>query len=192
METADPGRAEEARALAQSLRLCPGSRCRVTVAPRGRASADRRPGRADRPPGRGACPRCVRVRADDRAGHPPGPGPGAASSRPKPDDPTSRVTDWQPALAEALKSTAADAPVLGVVLLTDGRQNAPAAKRPSGRRPPGGAGRAGLPDPDRLDGPAARRGDRGGQGARIRLPRRRRQHRGDAQARRLRRAARSP
>ncbi len=46
----------------------------------------------------------------------------------KPDDPNGRETDWQPALAEALRSTAGDAPVLGVVLLTDGRQNVPAAE----------------------------------------------------------------
>jgi hypothetical protein len=42
----------------------------------------------------------------------------------KPDDPAALVTDWRPALAEALKGDGS-APVLGVVLVTDGRQNAP-------------------------------------------------------------------
>lgn len=41
----------------------------------------------------------------------------------KPDDPATSSTDWQPVLAGALRE--AEAPVLGVVLLTDGRQNAP-------------------------------------------------------------------
>jgi hypothetical protein len=43
----------------------------------------------------------------------------------KTDDPATQITDWQPVLAEALKSNQADAPALGIVLLTDGRQNAP-------------------------------------------------------------------
>src|SRR5262249_39646234 len=46
----------------------------------------------------------------------------------RPDDPGTQTTDWQPVLAEALKGSDAgteDAPVLGVVLLTDGRQNGP-------------------------------------------------------------------
>ncbi|SIO32298.1 hypothetical protein SAMN05444166_3779 [Singulisphaera sp. GP187] len=41
----------------------------------------------------------------------------------KPDDPATSTTDWQPVLAGALRES--DAPVLGIVLLTDGRQNAP-------------------------------------------------------------------
>jgi hypothetical protein len=49
------------------------------------------------------------------------------------DDPATLTTDWQPALDEALKETGSHAdaaPVLGVVLLTDGRQNGPADPRP--------------------------------------------------------------
>jgi hypothetical protein len=42
-----------------------------------------------------------------------------------PGDPSAQATDWQPALAEALKTTNDAAPVLGVVLVTDGRRNAP-------------------------------------------------------------------
>src|SRR5437763_1263213 len=41
----------------------------------------------------------------------------------KPDEPSALTTDWQPALAEALRD--GRSPVLGVVLLTDGRQNGP-------------------------------------------------------------------
>jgi len=47
------------------------------------------------------------------------------------DDPSTQLTDWQPALAEALKAGAGAAPVLGVVLLTDGRQNAPGDPLPT-------------------------------------------------------------
>lgn len=43
----------------------------------------------------------------------------------RPGDPAAEATDWQPALAEALKATRGTAPVLGVVLVTDGRRNAP-------------------------------------------------------------------
>ncbi len=43
----------------------------------------------------------------------------------KPDDSAVLVTDWRPVLGEALKESSGDAPVLGLVLLTDGRQNAP-------------------------------------------------------------------
>ena len=44
---------------------------------------------------------------------------------PKSDDLAAQTTDWQPALAEALKSTGSTAPLLGVVLVTDGRRNGP-------------------------------------------------------------------
>ncbi len=40
----------------------------------------------------------------------------------KPNEPSALMTDWQPALADALKET--EAPVLGVVLVTDGQRNA--------------------------------------------------------------------
>jgi hypothetical protein len=42
---------------------------------------------------------------------------------PRTDDPARSTTDWSPALAQALKMPD-DAPLVGVVLLTDGRQNA--------------------------------------------------------------------
>ena len=43
---------------------------------------------------------------------------------PKPGDPAAQTTDWEPALREALKSPDKSAPVVGVVLITDGRRNA--------------------------------------------------------------------
>ena len=56
----------------------------------------------------------------------------------RPDDPAAQTTDWQPVLAEALKASRTDssadaAPVLGVVLLTDGRQNGPSDSAPTVR-----------------------------------------------------------
>jgi hypothetical protein len=48
---------------------------------------------------------------------------------PRADDPARSTTDWAPALAQALKLPE-DAPVVGVVLLTDGRQNAPGDPSP--------------------------------------------------------------
>lgn len=47
----------------------------------------------------------------------------------KPDDPATLTTDWQPVLAEALRN--GESPVLGVVLLTDGGQNASGAGDPA-------------------------------------------------------------
>lgn len=44
----------------------------------------------------------------------------------KPLDPEALTTDWGPVLTEALKSGDNDAPIAGIVLLTDGRQNGPA------------------------------------------------------------------
>ena len=49
----------------------------------------------------------------------------------RPDDPAGLTTDWQPALAEALKTTAGEAPVIGVVLITDGRRNGPGDSAPT-------------------------------------------------------------
>ena len=49
---------------------------------------------------------------------------------PKPGDPAAGATDWLPALEQALKTTSDAAPVLGVVLVTDGRRNAPADPAP--------------------------------------------------------------
>jgi hypothetical protein len=48
---------------------------------------------------------------------------------PRSDDPSRSTTDWSPALARALKLPD-DVPVVGVVLLTDGRQNAPGDPSP--------------------------------------------------------------
>ena len=48
---------------------------------------------------------------------------------PRTDDPARSTTDWAPALARALERPD-DAPVVGVVLLTDGRQNAPGDPSP--------------------------------------------------------------
>ena len=44
---------------------------------------------------------------------------------PKAEDTARLVTDWQPLLAEGLRSGETGAPLIGVVLMTDGRQNAP-------------------------------------------------------------------
>jgi hypothetical protein len=52
----------------------------------------------------------------------------------RPDDPAVLTTDWQPVLDEALKETGRDAdaaPLLGVVLLTDGQQNGLDDPRPA-------------------------------------------------------------
>ncbi|MDR3638592.1 MAG: hypothetical protein P4L84_32605 [Isosphaeraceae bacterium] len=46
-------------------------------------------------------------------------------SAPKPDDPALQTTDWRPVLDAALKEEAGGAPILGIVLLTDGRENGP-------------------------------------------------------------------
>ena len=81
-----------------------------------------------------------------------------------------------------------------------GARRRPRDRRPSerawrpvaDRRSAGGPGRARVFRFDRLDRAPARRGGRGGQGARERLPGRRRDHRGDAQDRRLSPAAKSP
>jgi hypothetical protein len=58
----------------------------------------------------------------------------AALGRPAdPDDPSVRSTDWEPVLEHALGERGG-APVLGVVLLTDGRQNGPPAENPAPER----------------------------------------------------------
>jgi hypothetical protein len=48
----------------------------------------------------------------------------------KPDETSGQMTDWEPVLDEALKDRAG-APVVGVVLMTDGRRNAPPAANPA-------------------------------------------------------------
>ena len=79
------------------------------------------------------------------------------------------VTDWNPVLARALQGEgSASSPVLGVVLLTDGRQNRAGGYGPRGRSP-GGAGHSRFSRDDRLDHPTEGRGDRIGQGPGERL-----------------------
>ncbi len=125
METADPGRsAVERKALAEALRLGPGE----DAASLPRREVARR--LIDGPDGaiaRLASEHAIEVVAFARTTASADLPTLASALRAaaKPDDPATRETDWQPALAEALKSSAADAPILGVVLLTDGRQNAP-------------------------------------------------------------------
>jgi hypothetical protein len=125
METADPGRNEgQGKALARALNLSAGER--VEALPR-REVARRLLDRADALVARLASEHAIDAVAFARASTPTNL-PALAESLRLParaDDPASRETDWQPALSEALRSTAADAPVLGVVLLTDGQENAP-------------------------------------------------------------------
>ena len=85
--------------------------------------------RAARAARRGPRGRGLRLRPRHRPGDPRGAGR-ALSGPASPTTPPALTTDWQPALAEALKADAG-APVLGVVLLTDGRQNAPGDPRPT-------------------------------------------------------------
>lgn len=47
----------------------------------------------------------------------------ALKAPPRPGDPSAMTTDWLPSLAEALQGNDPSAPVIGVVLLTDGRRN---------------------------------------------------------------------
>jgi hypothetical protein len=54
----------------------------------------------------------------------------ALNTPPRPGDANAAATDWLPALEQALKTTGDAAPVLGVVLVTDGRRNAPADPAP--------------------------------------------------------------
>ncbi len=127
METADPGRTAEARQqLAQSLEISPGE----PVEKLSRREVMRR--LIDAPIARLAADHAVDAFAFARTTAPANLAAlGALLKNPaKADDPSSRVTDWQPVLAEALRSGEADAPVLGVVLITDGRQNAPGDPMP--------------------------------------------------------------
>ncbi len=128
METADPGRTEAQRtALARVLRLGPGEKAGSLSR---REVARRLFDGPEAPLARLSSAHSVDAVAFARSTTPASL-PALAQelrSPAKPDDPNGPETDWQPALAEAIRSTAGDAPVLGVVLLTDGRQNVPAAE----------------------------------------------------------------
>jgi hypothetical protein len=125
METADPARpAGEKARLSEALRLSPGE------------SLDRMPRREvarrllegpDSPLGRLAQEQAVEGYAFARDAA-PATLPALAEAlktAAKPDDPARSTTDWQPVLGAALREESAGAPVLGIVLLTDGRQNGP-------------------------------------------------------------------
>ncbi len=130
METADPGRPAEARReLAEALKLSPGESVESLTR---REVARRLIDAKDAPIARLTADHAVDAFAFARTTAPATLAALAESLKkpPKADDPSSRMTDWQPALAEALRSSEADAPVLGVVLVTDGRQNAPGDPMP--------------------------------------------------------------
>lgn len=128
METADPGRTDsERKALGRTLNLKLGERADTVSR---REVLRRLIDRPDAPVARLAADHSVDAMTFARATAPATLGAlaGSLGSPARIDDPSTRETDWQPALAEALRSTAAGAPVLGVVLLTDGRQNVPATE----------------------------------------------------------------
>lgn len=132
METTDPDRtADERDRLARVLALSPGATETLDRLPR-REVARRLLG--------GPLARLEaehQVEAQSFALHASGPATLASlakllKSPPKPGDPAARTTDWLPALEQALKEGGGGgAPVLGVVLLTDGQRNAPADTAPT-------------------------------------------------------------
>ncbi len=125
METTDPGRpADEARQLAETLKLSPGEAPGTLTR---RDVVRRLIETKDAPIARLAADHAIDAVAFARTTAPASLAALADSLKnpAKPDEPLSRLTDWQPALAEALRSSESDAPVLGIVLATDGRQNAP-------------------------------------------------------------------
>jgi hypothetical protein len=129
MATADPGRSTEEQArLAKVLRLSPGE----TVGRLARREVARRLLDAkESPVGRIAEDHAVDALAFARDAAPASL-PAlveALKGRTQADDPASLTTDWQPALAEALKES--DAPILGVILLSDGRRNSPGDPSPT-------------------------------------------------------------
>ncbi|MGP0064867.1 MAG: hypothetical protein ACLQGP_14870 [Isosphaeraceae bacterium] len=130
METADPGRPADARReLAQALELSPGEPVEKISR---REVARRLIDRKNAPIARLTDDHAVDAFAFARTTAPATLDALAESLKnpTKADDPSRRMTDWQPALAEALRSGESGAPVLGVVLVTDGRQNAPGDPMP--------------------------------------------------------------
>ena len=126
MTTVDPGRPpDQLKALAAS----PGDRVEGLMR---RDIARRLIDGPESPLARLSTDHDVRSTLFARDASPEGPLPDLAEALRKPprtDDPARSTTDWGPALARALKLPD-DAPVLGVVLLTDGRQNAPGDPSP--------------------------------------------------------------
>jgi len=130
MATADPGRTIEERGrLAKTLGLEPGE----PIERLSRRGVARRLIEPNAPIARLAREHAVEVVAFARESAPANlPALAQALENPaRADDPLTNLTDWQPALAEALKAGAGAAPVLGIVLLTDGRQNAPVDPLPT-------------------------------------------------------------
>jgi hypothetical protein len=130
METADPGRPDDARRqLASTLKLSPGEPVEKLSR---REVARRLIDGTDAPIGRLTADHAVDAFAFARTTAPATLAALGDSLKkpPKADDPSGRMTDWQPVLAEALRSGEAGAPVLGVVLVTDGRQNGPGDPMP--------------------------------------------------------------
>jgi len=123
MTAVDPGRApEQVRALAKAL----GGRVEGAT----RREVARR--LIDGPLARLGRDHDARALAFGRDAPPPAPVADVAEGLrrpPRTGDPWRETTDWGPALARALELPD-DAPVLGVVLLTDGRQNAPGDPSP--------------------------------------------------------------
>ena len=130
MATPDANRsAEDARRLAEALRLSPGTA--LAAMPR-REVARRLIDGPDAPLAPVARDHTIEALAfaRDAATGPLGTIAEALKTPSRPDDPASLVTDWLPTLAEALKESSSSAPVLGVVLVTDGRRNAPGDPAP--------------------------------------------------------------
>ena len=125
METSDPGRPAEARRdLASLIEISPGE----PIEGLSRREVVRRLLAAKNAPlARLAADHAVDAFAFARTTAPTNLAALAESLKnpPKIEDSSNRTTDWQPALAEALRVGEGGAPVLGVVLVTDGRQNAP-------------------------------------------------------------------
>ena len=124
MATADPGRsADEGQRLAKTLKLSPGAA--VDRLSR-REVARRLIEGSDSPVARLAKEHSVEALsfAKETASASLASLVEALGKPGRRDDPATLATDWQPALAEALKGSDA-APVIGVVLMTDGRQNVP-------------------------------------------------------------------
>ncbi len=123
METTDPGRPpDEARQLAETLKLSPGEAAGTLTR---RDVVRRLIETKDAPIARLAADHAIDAVAFARTTAPASLAALSDSLKnPGKADASSRVTDWQPALAEALRSAESDAPVLGIVLATDGRQNA--------------------------------------------------------------------
>jgi hypothetical protein len=138
MATADPSRPPEERArLARLLALSPGAA--LEALPR-REVARRLLDAKDAPIVQLAKAHAIRAFTFNRDTAPATlAGLADAGKHPaRSDDPAAQTTDWHPVLVEALKGSETDnsangGPVVGVVLLTDGRQNGPIDPLPTVR-----------------------------------------------------------